>query len=65
MVDIGIQSETDDLSDAETSLQGNAADRKPSLLQVVPEEEYEDGELVTNVPFCSASLVNEIHCTQL
>ena len=55
MVDIGIQSESDDLSDAETSVQGNAADRRPSLLQVVPEEEYEDGELVTNVPFCNVT----------
>lgn len=55
MVDIGIQSESDDLSDAETSAQGNAADRKPPLLQVVPEEEYEDGELVTNVPFCNVT----------
>ena len=48
MVDIGTQSETDDLSDTETSVQGNIADRKPSSLQVVPEEEYEDGELVIN-----------------
>ena len=42
MVDVGTQSETEDLSDIETRVQ----DRKPSLLQVVPEEEHEDDELV-------------------
>ena len=47
MVDVGIQSETEDLSDIEAGVQGTAADRKPSLLQVVPEEEHEDCELVT------------------
>lgn len=42
MVDVSTQSETEDLSDVETRIQ----DRKPSLLQVVPEEEHEDDELV-------------------
>ena len=46
MVDVGIQSETEDLSDLETNVQGYAADRKPSFLHVVPEEEHEDSELV-------------------
>lgn len=47
MVDVGIQSETEDLSDLETNVQGYAADRKPSFLHVVPEEEHEDSELET------------------
>ncbi len=45
MVDIGIQSETEDLSDIESNAQQSGS-RKPSFLQVVPEEEHEDGELV-------------------
>ena len=45
MVDIGIQSETEDLSDIDSSAQ--QLGRKPSVLQVVPEEEHEeDNELV-------------------
>jgi len=55
MVDVGIQSETEDLSDIETSAYG-AADSKPSL-QVVPEEEQEDGELVTCEVHCSISVI--------
>ena len=55
MVDVGIQSETEELSDIETSVYG-AADRKPSL-QVVPEEEHEDGELVTCEVHCSISVI--------
>jgi len=51
MVDVGIQSETEDLNDIETS-----ADRKPSL-QVVPEEEHEDGELVTCEVHYSISVI--------
>ena len=47
MVDIGIQSETEDLSDNETAAQQTG--RRPTMLQVVPEveEEHEqDKELV-------------------
>lgn len=47
MVDIGIQSETEDLSDNETAAQQTG--RRPTMLQVVPEveEEHEqDNELV-------------------
>ena len=45
MVDIGIQSETEDLSDIDSGAQ--QLGRKPSVLQVVPEEEHEeDNELV-------------------
>ena len=48
MVDVGIQSETEDFSDVEMSaLQGNEAERKTSILEVVPEEEHEDYELVS------------------
>lgn len=45
MVDVGIQSETEDLSDTELSAP-ITADRKPSVLEAVPEEEHEDNELV-------------------
>ena len=45
MVDVGIQSETEDLSDTELSAP-ITADRKPSLLEAVPEEEHENDELV-------------------
>lgn len=51
MVDVGIQSETEDLSDIESSQTA----RKPSLLQVVPEEEHEDSELVNLALFSSKS----------
>lgn len=47
MVDIGIQSETEDLSDHETAAQQTG--RRPTMLQVVPEveEEHEqENELV-------------------
>lgn len=47
MVDIGIQSETEDLSDNEAAAQQTG--RRPTMLQVVPEveEEHEqDNELV-------------------
>ena len=44
MVDMATQSETEDLSDIESNAQQNS--RKPSFLQVVPEEEDEDDELV-------------------
>ena len=44
MVDIATQSETEDLSDIESNAQHSS--RKPSFLQVVPEEEHEDDELV-------------------
>ena len=50
MVDIATQSETEDLSDIESNVQQNS--RKPSSLQVVPEEEHEDDELVTQQFFC-------------
>ncbi|XP_022797869.1 bromodomain testis-specific protein-like, partial [Stylophora pistillata] len=44
MVDIGIQSETEDLSDSESATQQTG--RKPTVLQVVPEveEEHEDDD---------------------
>lgn len=45
MVDVGIQSEAEDLSDTELSAPVTA-DRKPSVLEAVPEEEHEDIELV-------------------
>ena len=45
MVDVGIQSETEDLSDIDLSV-GTTTDRKPSMLEAVPEEEHEDNELV-------------------
>ena len=44
MVDIAIQSDTEELSDIESGALQSA--RKPSFLQVVPEEEHEDDELV-------------------
>ena len=44
MVDMATQSENEDLSDIESSVQQTS--RKPSFLQVVPEEEHEDDELV-------------------
>lgn len=46
MVDIATQSETEDLSDIESN--GQQSSRKPSFLQVVPEEEHEDDELVNS-----------------
>lgn len=46
MVDIATQSETKDLSDIESNVQQSS--RKPSFLQVVPEEEHEDDELVNS-----------------
>ena len=46
MVDVGIQSESEEFNDTEMNAFGwNTADRKPSFLQVVPEEEHEDDEL--------------------
>ena len=45
MVDVGIQSEAEDLSDTELSAPVTV-DRKPSVLEAVPEEEHEDIELV-------------------
>mgnify|MGYP000008270311 FL=1 len=46
MVDVGIQSESEEFNDSEMNAYGwNTADRKPSFLQVVPEEEHEDDEL--------------------
>ena len=46
MVDVGIQSESEEFNDTEMNAYGwNTADRKPSFLQVVPEEEHEDDEL--------------------
>lgn len=44
MVDMATQSETEDLSDNESNAQQNF--RKPSSLQVVPEEEHEEDEVV-------------------
>ena len=44
MVDSATQSETEDLSDIESNAQQSS--RKPSSLQVVPEEDHEDDELV-------------------
>ena len=44
MVDMATQSETEDLSDNESNAQLNF--RKPSSLQVVPEEEHEEDEVV-------------------
>lgn len=44
LVDMATQSETEDLSDIESNAQQSS--RKPSFLQVVPEEEDEDDELV-------------------
>lgn len=58
MVDIGIQSETEDLSDIESSAQQSG--RKPSFLEVVPEEEHEDGELVNSYAFiCNSMLLRK------
>ncbi|KAK2559537.1 hypothetical protein P5673_018185 [Acropora cervicornis] len=46
MVDVGIQSESEEFNDTEMNAYAwNTADRKPSFLQVVPEEEHEDDEL--------------------
>ena len=51
MVDMATQSENEDLSDIESNAQQNF--RKPSFLQVVPEEEHEDDELVNlATPLC-------------
>lgn len=58
MVDVSTQSETEDLSDVETRIQ----DRKPSLLQVVPEEEHEDDELVATFIYL-LQLNGKTYCT--
>jgi len=55
MVDMATQSEIEDLSDIESNAQQNSW--KPSSLQVVPEEEHEDDELVTRaIPLFSSTL---------
>ena len=55
MVDIATQSETEDLSDIESNEQQNS--RKPSFLQVVPEEDHEDDEMVNwTAPLFSSTL---------
>ena len=46
MVDVGIQSESEEFNETEMNAYAwNTADRKSSFLQVVPEEEHEDEEL--------------------
>lgn len=55
MVDMATQSENEDLSDIESNTHQNS--RKPSFLQVVPEEEHEDDELVNlAIPLYSSTL---------
>lgn len=63
MVDVGIQSESEEFNDSEMNAYAwNTADRKPSFLQVVPEEEHEDDELemVCLFSYCTSSADGKI-----